>query len=414
MRTRTTIIPLLIAVITAWSPPEISSLQPEVSEGSVVKLYIDKKRIVEITDDGFVELFFGLDSWTFARSTTIEAKPDLEFDQVLVPNFIDLCVERNSCFVDPDKKIYEDTYQGAKYKYYKAKTFVSFSAVQVGEVTNDILKLVTNLEVRMVISNDFTEAVIGMAPDSVIWPFFNRIYQFIENRIRFQYFNYPGSKFFAIYDTSLIKDMIFEHQPMTVKQYLLVSTTVITSRSDSNFWLEYACIADRDADLMFRITPKNHKIILGHFCNDASVCEFKTDLKDSYQEGVIQLSYSDYRTKKQINNLAINLKDLITFDPNDKIIWRFAPLPENYADSKCTMTLEKQFFVKFFLTVVLNLADNSLLFSLDVIDIDLLFKLSSFSEFCIIMVTAAITIVLCYIIYSKLFIKRIVQKVRNN
>jgi hypothetical protein len=414
MRKWTANILLVVSLLAAWAQSSVVSQDPGLSENPSAHLYLDKKRIVEIDDDGLIDVYFGLDSYTFAKSVVLGAKPDLEFDQILVPNSKDLCIESNSCFADSDQTIYKDTYEGASYKYYKAKTFVSISAVQKGEVTQEVLKLVADLDVRMVVSQDFQETVIGMAPSSVIWPFFNNVYQFTEKRIRFQYFNYPGSEFYAFYNTNLIKDSIYERQALTGKQYVLASTIIVTTRSTSSFWQDNACITNRRDDLMFQLTQKYYDKLMYQLCWNPSKCEFKTDLHPRYLFGTLQFSYSDYRDKMETRNLSIDLQDLVSFAPNDKIVWRFGLLPENYADGICTTTLEKGFFVKFFLTAILNFADSSVLLSLEPIDADMLFKLSPFSEFCIIVATAIATIVLCYIVYSKIFIRKIVQKVRYN
>jgi hypothetical protein len=405
---------LLIAATTTWSLSETFGSAPQSSEDPPFHLYIDQKRIVEIYDDGYIDFFVGLDSWTYARSSADYANFDLEFDQILLVGFVGSCTPEDSCFMDPDKTLLSDYYLGKYYKYFKAKTFVSFSTVQVGEVTRDNLKIVASLEVRIVVGDDISHSIFGMAPNSVIWPYYNKIYQFAENRIRFQYFNHPQSEFLALYNTNLIKDDIFSKQSIDSDEYTLVSTTVLISEHDSAFWVDHICVSNRDSDVMFLITSKNYKTLLLHFCDDPSKCEFKGDLNVTYQNDLMQISYSDYRNQKHIKNLAINLRDLISFDVDEKIIWRFRPLPEDGPNRKCTMTLEKQFFVKFFLTVILNEAENSAYISLDVLDPDFFFKLSQFSVFCIVMVTASISIVLCYILYSKLFIRRIIQKARNN
>jgi hypothetical protein len=127
-------------------------------------LYIDNQRIVEFNSDGTLTLFLGLDSSTFSRSGIVYLRPDIAFDNVLIRKSVAMCSTQESCFVEEDKKIYKNNYNGTDYKYFKARTFVGFSVVPAS------LDAVASFQIRVAVDGDIgiNEGVFGLSPSALI------------------------------------------------------------------------------------------------------------------------------------------------------------------------------------------------------------------------------------------------------
>jgi hypothetical protein len=382
-----------------------------ISDEKYQELFIAKKTSKYITERSKIRLYFGLDSKKYFYSKPVFFEIDF-FENKIIINNDEKCDIENSCFSE-DKIIGPEYYSKDKEEYYyvKGKSFLGLKQQKTQIIKADKLNHYVGLDLRVLTADSkLKKNILGMAPNSPIWAYWNEIYNFHNNIIYFNMSLNPSVNMVSFWNLKIIKEDIY----------------IIAEKKKSFFMIKltshlhhYHTFVKRH--LNFCIRMKSEKLmsvrqsiffeIKTLLCNDPNKCDQKKDLSESKKNFKWIIYLMDFMKVSLNDSIIFQKEDIFSLDDDQKIIWNFDVL-EFKEYNECDIFLEKKFFEQYYLTIVNDLENQFYsLISLKKYDYNLFDQKTSFLTFSITINIIIMIVVFCFILISYIWVERKIKRI---
>lgn len=259
-----------------------------VSSTDRISLY-ERKRIEIDPETKRLQLHLGLNN---RQLNTVHRlfRVDFNFDQLLVQNDFDCEPQIHCRVINSEEK--EDEYNGNKYHYYSANTFISFYRISPSEISEQTADSLPGVPFRY-----FTKTlkavpnVIGLAPNSQTWDHWNRMFYFKNQQLNVTLSLYPEWKFLRFY-SSIPEETVMQPVSKLSSFYKFDSQLTIDGLTET----ASVCV-DHSVVGYLGVSELIHSRILAALCHSPSKCSSKEDLKKGYEDVVVEFRFSELSNK---------------------------------------------------------------------------------------------------------------------
>lgn len=375
----------------------------EVQPKKETKMYIYQRARLDITQNNLVQLNYGLNNETFTSQTPMNFKIDLQWPDVLINMNSKGCLEEDSCKPINQNDKENKNYQGIPFTYFNANGFLGINRIRPGELdVNSISEVQNFLKLPIQFydnSNQMTQNILGLAPNSKVWEFWQSIYHFPSKRINISMI-FKQDHPFLIFDSNINEDTeILFKVKKNLKNYLFEAK--IDFQDEFKNYTDkptFVCIANQ-LDQTMRLNEELFDSIKKSLCKNPGDCGKVSDLKENPIFS-IKLKMQDHKRAEDYFTSIFFVNSLYKIK-GEEIVWKIAQTSESEIAEGCHIILEQNFLQEKQLMISNNLEDaENLYIGFKLIDPSDFSKLNFYSIIMVLMFLLTISLLVIYIILN--------------
>lgn len=368
-------------------------------------LYLPPKIILNLKDSK-IPLFKGISLNEKNFTNKIYFQIDFAFRNILLSSD-EICDPSLNCEItDEYSKI--GYYNGKKYFYKIAKTFIGLNHLK-----NDIYYLKKNFKnyfhekIRLLENkSQINKNIIGLSPNSLIWQYWQNLYNFQKNRIHLIFSNHKHYNKIILFNLPIFKNDIWIDVKKNENEFNFQGTFIL--KTNYEFKEKIKICLKYENDLFFEIKEELFILLKLALCKNVSKCENKNDLKnDNFFFKIV--FYDKHEQNKSLN---IYTEDMYRIDKENKIHWLFKKIEKN-KNSHYDFILQKKFFSKFLLRIINNFQKDFIQISFEEVNWRIYIKNTGFHIFCYLFVGISSLLFFSYFFCHKFLIKKKIKQVKD-
>lgn len=366
-------------------------------------LYIESRRYLVLSEKNIIQLYYGLNKNQNYKSKVISVEMDFEFEGVILSSEIE-CTPEVSCEFQETEKT-KLVYRDQTISVQKVTIFLGLAQLKRNEVVNPAIGRLASLHAYLAVDDTLNKNVLGVSPQSPVYEYFDRIYQFKHDTFRIKMFNFPSFRYVIVNNLQNESFRVFEEQPETVKQFTIKAfASIIDGTGREKMFCGRACVRNYEPQLALRLDTKHYVDLLTAICADAENCNHKSNLFPDWEKVAFTLSYGDQNEPTKNQRVVLFGDDLVEVFENGDIKLLFAPI--DTVGPKCDMYLEHLFFESVFISIKYSLNDKKKMIALENINPKQFYYLTPFATVCHTLLVCLYSIIIVYIVYSKKQLKK--------
>ena len=313
------------------------------------------------------------------------------------------CHLEDSCSKQNENDRKKAIYQGLSYSYFDAKSFLGVKRIRPGELDIASVTEVQNfldLPVQFYDNSEqMTFNVLGLAPNSKVWGYWESVYHFPLKRINLQII-FKQDKPFMIFDSALNPDEeVLFRVKKEAETYKFAGRINFKDDKDTITNQDInVCIANQ-LEQTFRITESLFNSIKATLCKNTVECGKVADLNQEPKFS-LQLQMNDYKRADAVFNTTFFINSLYKI-VDDRIVWKIDKTSSFEDEAGCQFILEQNFLTDKQLTISNDLTDTEFLYiGIKVLEPGDFSKLNFYTFILIVMILLSISLCTVYVILN--------------
>ena len=357
------------------------------------KLYIYHRVKFPYNQNSEIPLFYGLDENLHISTNHLNFKIDLNYSKILINSDTQNCQKSESCKIqnasnplnpqnpqNPTKpqnaeitqnsfktvlnpsKIEKDgnlgnfeNYKNMKISTTSGNTVLTINRIRPGELNDKIISDLDNLsslKINFYKSEIMKENILGLAPNSEIWKYWENIYHFPKNHINMT-FCYNEENEFLMFDSFINneKEVLFKVK----KNEEIFKFESFVNYNDKqnviNNQVMNICVNNKN-DIMMSLNNLFFNYIKNAICKN-KICVTKNDLREN-PEIDFEMKIQSFQRLNDYFSTKFYLSSFLEILEDGKIKWKI----EEINNQNCDIILQKEFLKEKYFFISNNLNDK--------------------------------------------------------
>ena len=338
----------------------------EEGENKKLKMFLYQRRKFEMDENLMIDLNFGFDLDKKISGNVLPFHADLGFDKVLVNLNSGDCDEKMQCTKADKGTRNTGVYDSRDYSYYDGLSFLGVQRIRPGELSRDEdhnLDHFFTLPMRFYDNTeDLSQNILGLGPNSDIWKYWADIYNFPNGNINLTLCYYKHHEYILFdskidFDNEIILKVPKKSNVYSFQGNLQFNDKVI-GKSLKNDQIVNLCLGNEEG-LTMKVTPSIMELLKTSLCKNVDDCSEEEDLKDSDME--FSLKFEDYQ-KENSFFAARFFKNSFVEVHKGELHWKVELINERKNKENCQIILEQEFLREKYLMISYDLKNPDSLF----------------------------------------------------
>ena len=331
------------------------NISPEIpEEKKVEKIYIYHRVKFPYNQESKIPLYYGFDEERNISTNLLDFEIDLSYSNILINQKNVECRKEDNCKItDPSHK--KEKYDNKEIETGEANIVLTVNRIRPGELNNDLLENsdhLKTLKTKFYNSNEMEKNILGLAPNSDIWNYWENIYHFPKKHINITFCYNEGNEF-LMFDSYINteKEVLFK----TKKTDGIFNFDGFVNYNDKknviNNQIHKICVSNKNG-LTMSLKGDLFNFVKSSICNN-EICVSKSDLKQT-PEIDFQMKFQSFQRVQDYFSTKFYLSEFLEIGEDDKIIWKI----EETKEPTCDIILQKEFLKDNFFLINNNLDDK--------------------------------------------------------
>ena len=340
----------------------------EEGENKKLKMFLYQRRKFEMDENLMINLNFGFDLEKKISGDTLPFRADLGFDKVLVNLNSGDCDEKMQCTKADKGTRNTGVYDSRDYSYYDGLSFLGVQRIRPGELSRDEdhnLDHFFTLPMRFYDNTeDLSQNILGLGPNSDIWKYWADIYNFPNGNINLTLCYYKHHEY-ILFDSKIDFDNeIILKVPKKSDVYMFQGNLQFNDKalgkSLKNDQIVNLCLGNEEG-LTMKVTPSIMEMLKTSLCqNPQDDCSEEEHLKKDINMEFV-LKFEDFQ-KENSFFAARFFKNSFVEEHKGELHWKVELINERKNQGNCQIILQQEFLREKYLMISYDLKDPDSLY----------------------------------------------------